>query len=287
MSIKQVDGTLERVATASGLPELVAQIERLTRAQTRSPVIQPAPRGKMGEFISYTPEATGPITIDRWLASPTWHDERLETPQELAAFIKMVDERDPRESAEVVFDRIAFVSATRVVFCYSREDRRDRATVQLLPSEPWAWLTTRAVSNAMSLKEFIRLLRITFAGCLPDNGRLVELYRNVTWKGTDVTNQTAGRGSEALGRDIKKQVDGIDNLPDEVTVTLPVFQNFNLNVKVRCAIEIDADTKTFELLPFPNQLRAGLETTLDQIRQIVKESGTPTFLGDVPSAINT
>jgi hypothetical protein len=131
----------------------------------------------------------------------------------------------------------------------------------------------------------IRALRIIFDGCLPHDSNLVNVLRNVKWKQDGQVEGTVQKGREGLGASIVREIQGINDFPDEFTVTVRVYENVLQEVKVRVALEILPDVAKFEFIPFPNELHNGLTETQEWLRGDIEEAtGVPTFIGAVTTA---
>lgn len=266
---------METVQT-SWLADGVKEIERVVKASMIvEPKVLEVKHEKPGTYAFITPGPAGqPQNVELKVSKPLWHNERLETPRQLMQFIKSLEEDRAQKPAT---DAAVYVGRDLIRYVYSFEDRRDRVTVPLITSEPWAWLNRP--TNPMNQREIIRVLRITFAGCLPPGSGLLDVLRNVKWNNQGQIESNLQRGKEALGRQILNEAAGMDNFPDEFVLNVRVYQNFNHLVQVRCALEVLPDTQKFEIIPFPNQLQDGLEETLLALQSTIEDTGVPTFIG--------
>jgi hypothetical protein len=151
-------------------------------------------------------------------------------------------------------------------------DRRNRATLTLALNEQL--LTIQALREGRKIypqREFVQLLRIDLAGCLPD-GRLIDLVRNVKVDSQSGVDSSIQRGTESVSRSLKASLTGAELLPDMVSLMVPVFDNpaFSIRYPVTCALEVHLQGPGFQLIPLPGHIEAiiaaaeaGIGQTLD------------------------
>jgi hypothetical protein len=265
--------------TASWLADGVDKIAELTKAaNTVKPEFVKLPDEKPGTYGIVMPAPAGG-SIDKQfqqvLAGPGWHREKLATPKELSAFIKSLKDRGIAPT-----DGVILVDREAAKYFYSFNDRRDVATCPLIVSTPWAWLS--APTRQLSQRDLIRALRITFDGCLPTGSSLVSVFRNLKFTNNGTAEANIQRGNEALGRRVMNEVVGTTDLPEDVILSVPVYENYPKRVSVRVAIEVIADAGQFELIAYPNELENGRQETLNAIRDDVAfDSDVPAFLGAI------
>jgi len=261
---------------SSWLADGVREIERVvTKGLVVEPKIIPIPGEKPGTYGIVTPGAADrEHKIDFRVTGPIWHNERLDNPRQLIEFIKSMEAREVKAAAGAVY-----IGQTSITYVYDFEDRRHRATCPLIVSQPWQWLTSPKV---LTQKDAVRDLRITFDGCLPRDSSLVVALRNVKWTDDGKVEGTVIRGKEALGASITREIQGINDFPEEFTVTVKVYENVLQDTQIRVALEILPDAKKFEFIAFPNQLHDGLaEVQTWLLEDIQSATGAPTFIGSV------
>jgi hypothetical protein len=145
--------------------------------------------------------------------------------------------------------------------------RLETATFRLTHTDVFARLVDLAKSKPkFDQKAFVRLLRIDLAGTL-DPVVLLNAVRAVRW--SSVTDVNVGKQRESLGRDIEARcVDGKD-LPEEVTLKVPVFRQADERtpLSLRCSVEVDAGEGTFRLLPLPDEIDRVLQVAVASIAE--------------------
>jgi hypothetical protein len=260
---------------SSWLKDGVSEIERVVKTgMIVSPSLLKLPDEPPGHYAIVVPTPSGrDASINFKLAKPAWHREKLETPAQLIRFIEsMKSDRKVSPQAGAVY-----ISDSQIIYVYDFEDRRNVAICPLQKSEPWEWL--EADQPPMNQRDMIRALRITFDGALDGGSSLISVMRNVRWTNDGNVEANLQRGKEALGRQISNAVAGVENFPDEFTVSVPVFSNFAFDVRVRVALEIMPLEQRFEVIPFPNQLEKALGKTFDLLVSQIAGTDVPTFIG--------
>ena len=155
--------------------------------------------------------------------------------------------------------------------------RSETATFKLATSEVFDRIADLARSKPkLDQKAFVRLLRIELAGTL-EPVVLLNAVRAVRW--SSVTDVNVGKQRESMGRDIEARCTDGKDLPDEVTLRVPVYRvaGERTPLPCRCSVEVDAGDGTFRLLPFPDEL--------DRVRQMAVASIAERLagsLGEIP-----
>lgn len=148
-----------------------------------------------------------------------------------------------------------------VVLIIDDADRHDRVTFSLTRSEPFEalWsLRNRTKPGALDLRLFIRLLRIVLG---LDNQGVVDQFRKLEWKLQGDTSAEVRHAKESMGKSIMAEVQGVDDLPDELVVSVPVYRDVGERtpIDIACAIEIDARNQTLELMPLPGEVERAVQ----------------------------
>jgi hypothetical protein len=229
--------------------EAIREIERLVVAANSSEILDVKGERKGVYFI------VGPKgDAVKHVADPSWHSEQLETPRELLKFI-----------ASNKTDKSAvFIADEEVIFVSSLADRRDVAFCKLIEAEPYKWLKASS-GNRLSQSDFIRVLRITFRECLGVDNGLIPLLRKLNFAASDGAAAEIQHGRESVARSINASIMGVNAIPEELVLRVPVFENHPFIAPVNCAIEIFPDERMFKLTPFPLQVRKAMQAALDDV----------------------
>lgn len=205
----------------------------------------------------------------------------LETLAEKAADTVTGDEEPGEADSQIWVDR------TGVVLLLDG-DRRDKVTFTLSLSEQIQKLTTIG-QTSYTQKDFVFLLRTTFRDCLGLAGDLLPIVRKVKFNATQGGESEVKHGSVSLGKTLTAELTGTGTLPEYVTLALPVFAQAGVQAvrsMVQCALEPDAATCTFRLVPLPGQIEAAIGDGENQVRARLlglleerMEGGVSVFMG--------
>lgn len=162
-------------------------------------------------------------------------------------------------------------------------DRRDRVTLPLRKSSAYQKVLQLAGTPLATQQQLIQLLRVELTGV---NGRndLLTAVRSIKFKQSAEGHSNIQHGNESMGRIIENEVTGAGNLPEELHVTLPLYDNPGERGKqyvIDLDLEIIAADSKFRLKPLPDSLEAAQASALESIRNEVTEQldGVRIFYG--------
>lgn len=270
----------------SGLREAIEKVESLVLKAEPIKILTPfADRQHQRLLVK---EDGSSVEIVR---GPQLHAETLQTPQELASFIKFVlptsvvaGMSDPR--AEVPAEEIAqmsdgnrldvgavMVSDSRVVYAYEFADRQQLASVPLVKSKQYAWLVAHD-DRPTKQPELEKALRITFKG----NGgeRLHAAVKNLKFTVGSEAEGTIGKAGDSFSRAVTRKATGADELPEDVAFTFSLFDNFVFPVTVDCSVSADTANEAVIVTAYPASLLAAQTATFDAIKDLYD---VPAFSG--------
>lgn len=244
--------------------ESIREIERLTTAAARTTFLQ-----RPGD-PKHVVHMVGPYgLVEKQEVEPAPLAVTLATPAELAQY--STDQADPLKAH-------VFYGEDGIVLVLDKVTRRDRVVCPLTKTGPLKFL--EAASVQLPQKEFARTLRILLRDCLPGTG-LLNLVRNIKWQSAGETAGAIAHGKESMGRSISAQVLGTDAFPEEVTLTVRLWENFDWRADVQCALEIFPHEQRFQLTPFPMQIATALEEGLAAIAVFLEDAQkAPIYLGN-------
>jgi hypothetical protein len=154
-----------------------------------------------------------------------------------------------------------------VVCLVDDNDRRDRIDLNLQFSQQIEqlshWEKTRP---RLSHKDAINILRTTFAKCLAPAGEFLGLIRQLKFVNGQIDEANLQASKRSIGRSIEQSVTGVATIPEYVTFDVPVFANaFPFRASVEIAVDIDPATQTFQFVPLPKEIEAGIEAAEDAL----------------------
>lgn len=168
---------------------------------------------------------------------------------------------------------ITYYSESAIILLMDKKERRNKATCPLSLSPQYLWLEKQS-NQQMSQANFVRLLRIVFAGCL-DGFNLLNVIRNLKWSAGSGTEGNLQHGRESMGKSLTAEVRGENAIPEDVTLTIPIWENWRVNQQVRCAVEIFPQEQQFKILPFPLELRRAMDAALAGLKELLDQDGLP------------
>ena len=176
---------------------------------------------------------------------------------------------------------IVWHNGESVVLILDDNDRRDQVTFPLTYSERFRCLQQLAeLKPSFDQTKFIRLLRISLG---LDNVAIVSKFRKLNWENGDKGTATSKHGDNRLSREVIARVQGVEDLPDEIRVLVPVYQQAGERQEheVLCAVEIDEVNRQFQLLPLPDEMARVVDLHQADIRsRIDAELNSPVYFGE-------
>jgi hypothetical protein len=146
------------------------------------------------------------------------------------------------------------------------------------------WATVGGMSNWKNQKDFIRLLKIDLAGCLPEN-QLLDTIRKIKFENGVTVTQEVKKNRESLGREITSKVESPLDIPDYVLLTVPVYKSLGERevYGIKCSMEVDPTrTDAFRLAPLPDEIERVQYLAIDSILERLKvqlPEGVPCYYG--------
>lgn len=162
--------------------------------------------------------------------------------------------------------------------------RLERVHVELTHSKAWtrlAALDAPPSGEWLDQKKFCRLLSIELAGALPP-GVLYDRVKRVSFdNGSTVTGDIKRNQQESLGRNITAKASGEGEIPETVTLVVPVYATHGQRATypVTCSVEVDPARGLFCLAPLPDELSRVQSLALESIREQLSEGKVPAFRG--------
>lgn len=175
-----------------------------------------------------------------------------------------------------------YVAPEAVVVLANRADRHETLRMPLVRSQRWDTLSK--LGGTLSPDALIRLLRFD----LPCDAAtlLIPKLRKVDFTRRSNGSKTTEHGRESFGQSVEAIVQGVEDIDQEITITVPVFGNPGLQaattVSVRCGIYIDTQQNGFQIRPLADELTNGLQAACSTVCQILRkgfESKVPVLYG--------
>ena len=202
----------------------------------------------------------------------------------IADMVKAIDTFAPvadsnRERFEAIADSgearpVVFVSIDQVRVILDAETYADHIRMPIDLTK--AFETLRGLDKAFDQRALLKFLRID----LDQTGAeaVVAEFRSLQWNRADGASGTVNHADESLGRSIEETVqNGQSTIPQEFSVTVPVFQNEDLAdimFTFRIVVTLNFDSKTIQLTVPPVVCERSVWSSLDAVfRRVEKELG--------------
>jgi hypothetical protein len=250
--------------------EVIEKIESMAlKAADTTPTVLPVPGRKNVNYLVAADGTTQEIMADCLL----YRNIVLETPDQLMAFIG----EDFREKEDPV-NAVIFYDQSEIVYLRNEDEIRSRVTVPLLPG-PQYQLLGKLSGMWLDQRQLVRTLRIELRGAINDNGATLQLVRNLRFTQNGNVEASIDHGAESMGKSIREAVTGAAALPEDLPVVIDVFENWRRPQRLNLAIDIDPTQARFQLAPYPLEMRAALDRTMEELGKYLNGAEVKAFRG--------
>ena len=120
-----------------------------------------------------------------------------------------------------------------------------------------------------------------------DNVAVVSQFRKLDWTQANQGVGDVQHGNTRLGKEIAAKVLGAADLPDELKISLPVYQQSGERDEyvIRCAVEIDTMNQVFQLLPMPDEIERVLDLAQASIHDRLLTALQPKTVGNAVTEV--
>lgn len=163
-------------------------------------------------------------------------------------------------------DPVIWHDRCSVVVVLDNGDRRDTVVFELIQSRPFLLLDCHSREiRQLDQRKFCRLLRYD----LMVDAALVAPFRRLEWVTGSKSLGETKPSHDRLGKEITASVTGTDELPEEITVNVPVYENVGERgpVSIVCSIETQPENNTIVLRPMPLEM----QTAVDEVQQRIHD----------------
>lgn len=180
-----------------------------------------------------------------------------------------------------------YYGAQLITVLLDREDRRDRITMPLTPSQRMVSLQRMAdpshQSQSYTPAQVVKWLRFDMAGAVPAS--TVAAFRRLNFIRSSDGGSTIEHGRESLGRSVEAAVQQADDIPETITATLPAFINPGLRLLTTVSIDIgvyvDVNREAIELCVQADEVQGAIDAACGDIGRELKANlaDIPVYLG--------
>lgn len=167
-----------------------------------------------------------------------------------------------------------------------RETRRDAPIRMLLhPSDRWMALRHLEAHDetVRDQNEAIRFLRFKLTGV--DVDPLIRVLRSVDFSRKNDGRKTVEHGRESLGASVEAKVQGTEDIPEDLGISVAPFTNPGCRgtVRVQMGIHIDVQKAGVIMAPLADEMTIGLDFAVDAVgnslRALLIEEKVPVYSG--------
>jgi hypothetical protein len=168
---------------------------------------------------------------------------------------------------ELVFNPIVWFDRDQVTCILDDSTRRNRCRFSPVLTPQIEWLRNQEKARTcLRQYDFILLLRTMFAGCLDGYPTLVESCRKINFSVGSEGGSEVRQGKASVGKSIISQIQGLNPIPEDIDVTVQVFQNVVVPpMSVPCALELNAENQTFQLIPYSGSVEEAIAAAEGEI----------------------
>ncbi len=198
---------------------------------------------------------------------------RRHTANSIEAFCAIVNELPIAEDSHPT----VWHGNEKIIAMFDDRDRRDSVTCPLEFSKQFLALN-EIDRKPLNQRIFCRTLKLD----LGVDETWIGQFRRLDWTATNEATGETRRGADRMGAAIRAEVNGIDKLPDCLTLQIPLYETDGARgvYFVRCFIELDPDpnARTITLATIPGEIQAAF----DQVHRDIDEMLSGNLEGDVP-----
>lgn len=144
----------------------------------------------------------------------------------------------------------------------ARELWDDAIVLELHQTERWK-LVASLKNKPYDQAEIIKLLRTGLGDAVDPS--FLETVRKLIFVQQQKTQAGYEHGKTSMGKAIDAQLSGEVKPPDEIGLSVQVFEEIPYKTYLRAAVDIDPTAGKFYLVPFPGEIEAGLANTMTYI----------------------
>lgn len=250
------------------LAELVTKLEALAVAASTPKFLQHPMDPRTAVLVANGQHVMAPVP------GPMRNHE-LDT---IGSFLDFVQDEDACVKPEV------FHSSTQLVALCDRNDRRARATLELVTTTRWDKLSELAKGPvSMEQKAVLRFLRHDLA--VEGIDHVITALRRLDFTRTSTGKVTLEHGRESLGRSVEAAVQNAQDIPERFRIVVAPYSTpgANQNVEVEMSLELDLEQQRVILRVLPDEIARGEATIQSIVRNTLIEAldNVPIFQGTV------
>lgn len=204
------------------------------------------------DFVYYTIDESG--TMKKEYAEPRPEQNNAGS---IATLLEIAKRKKEDEKSDVEI----WLSPSGIVLVYGAGfggDRRSRTCLDVTFSSQIKRLDQLEKNqNSFDQGSLIKLLRIDLANSI--DPAVIESLRRVKFKAAQDHESEIQHGKTSIGKAISSEITGTGVLPPFVDLSIPIFSTpifSRYRGRIAAALEPNASTSTFQLIPLPGEVQA-------------------------------
>lgn len=181
-----------------------------------------------------------------------------------------------------------WVSRRDIVLLVNDDDRRERVYVEMIQSDEIDRLGELGEAKPLlDQRAILFMLRTVFTqDALPKFPKLIDTLRSVKFEAQTSADSKIERGKSSVGKALNVHASGLESVPEQVTLSVPIFENSfaTLRVDVQCALEIYEAEQRLQLFPLPGEVEGAYAKAESHLCELIrdllgKDSAVPVYYG--------
>ena len=163
-----------------------------------------------------------------------------------------------------------------VVLVVDDEKRDETVTLRLNCTSMWECFVSGFAGSPIASRRYLkRSLGTACPSGIPSQFGKVNFSRRSDGK-ADVSHQ-----KESLGRSVENEVSATDELPEEIPLSIPVYETAGIrdHIPVLMAVDIDFERQQFCFGPVADEVAKGLQVIHARLNEILADTGLTVFYG--------
>jgi len=177
---------------------------------------------------------------------------------------------------------VVYHDEERCVLVCDDADRRDFVTLELVVTPEWSAICKLFREKpTLSQREAIQLLRLVFNV----DAEKIRPFRQMEAVTKEASKAAINRGKESLGNSIEAEVIGAADIPETLTIAVPIYRNAGEDERydVPCAVELDVQNGKVQIVPEPGRIEEIMHrhqaTIAARLEEAFAERSIPVYYG--------
>lgn len=150
-------------------------------------------------------------------------------------------------------------SENEVVLVLDDREYRENLVTMPLPKHPKFLALKDGTNKKFEQRDLIQFLRLNLkeeiTNAFPD---FIARLRAIKIKKDESGESNIQHGRESMGREVMAEVAGISELPEDITLQVPVWLHHEFVVSIECAFDVNVQDQSFQFRPKPGVIERAM-----------------------------